>query len=84
LDKISIFTLGDRPKVINDKNISSIYYRKVPNVIYDKKENITSDIIKEKSGYIFMNLTDGIFNSDCFSISSQGKSAKDSVDELVY
>ena len=84
LSKMSIFTIGNRPKVVNDKNVKSIYYRDVPNVIYGKREDITSDIIKEKTGYIFMNLTDGIFNSDCFNISSQGKSAKDSINELIY
>ena len=84
LSKMSIFAIGSRPKVINDKNVKSIYYRNVPNVIYAKQKDITLSALKEKTGYIFMNLVEGVFNSDCFSISSQGKSAKDSLDDLLY
>jgi hypothetical protein len=55
---MAISTIGDRPKVVNDKNVKSIYYRNIPNLIYAKKEDITLDLINEKSGYIFMNITD--------------------------
>lgn len=84
LSKYSIFAIGNRPKVVNDTNVKSIYYRNIPNVIYAKKEDVTQDILKEKSGYVFMYLTEGVFNSDYFNISSQGKSARDMLNELLY
>ena len=84
LGKLSISNIGSRPKVVNDKNVKSIYYRNVPNVIFAKKEDVTLDILEEKTGYIFMYLVEGLFNTDCFTISSQGKSAKDALNELLY
>ena len=84
LGKMAISIIGDRPKVVNDKNVKSIYYRNIPNLIYVKSKDITLDLVNEKSGYIFMNITDDQFNSNCFTISSQGKSAKDLLNDLIY
>ena len=84
LSKMSIFAIGNRPKVVNDKNVKSIYFRNVPNVIYGDKENITLEVYDEKSGYVHINIPKGTFQKDCFTISAQGKSAKDQLNELLY
>ena len=84
LSKMSIFAIGNRPKVVNDKNVKSIYFRNVPNVIYGDKENITLEVYDEKSGYVHINIPEGAFQEDCFTISAQGKSAKDQLNELLY
>jgi hypothetical protein len=51
LNKYAIYAIGDRPKVVNDTNVKSIYYRNIPNLIF------TSDWLGEygeKSGYVFV------------------------------
>ena len=80
LSEYAISAIGDRPKVVNDSNVKSIYYRNVPNLIF------TTDIyneFKEKSGYVFMQINEDI-SLNYFNISAQGKSAKDALDELLY
>ena len=80
LDKYAIYAIGDRPKVVNDTNVKSIYYRNVPNLIF------TSDWLNEyteKTGYVFVQIRDEA-SLDYFNISAQGKSAKDALDELLY
>ena len=80
LDQYAIWTIGNRPKVVNDTNVKSIYYRNVPNLIF------TTDIyneFKEKTGYVFMQLSEDM-SLNYFNISAQGKSAKDALDELLY
>lgn len=80
LSEYAILAIGDRPKVVNDSNVKSIYYRNVPNLIF------TTDIyneFKEKSGYVFMQINEDI-SLNYFNISAQGKSAKDALDELLY
>ena len=34
LSEYAISAIGDRPKVVNDSNVKSIYYRNVPNLIF--------------------------------------------------
>ena len=77
LDKFSVQAIGARTKAINETNVKSIYYRKIPKIIF------TEDITKEKqiSGYRYIQIA----NLDTmFTISAQGKSAKDRLDELLY
>ena len=80
LGEYSISAIGDRPKVVNDSNVKSIYYRNVPNLIFTT--NLQNEF-KEKSGYIFMQISKDI-SLNYFNISAQGKSAKDLLDELLY
>jgi hypothetical protein len=82
LGKMAISVIGDRPKVVNEKNVKSIYYRDIPNLIF-YSGNVSLDVINENSGYIFMNLPVE-FNMDCFTISAQGRSAKDTLNDLLY
>ena len=80
LGQYAISAIGNRPKVVNDSNVKSIYYRNVPNLIFTT--NIYNDF-KEKSGYIFMQITEDM-HFNYFNISAQGKSAKNMLDELIY
>lgn len=75
LSQFSVKAIGSRPKVVNDNNINSIYFRDTPNVIFQEygdqnlagKKNIqVSDI------------------ESMFTVSAQGKSARDKLDELLY
>jgi hypothetical protein len=34
LNQFSIPAVGDRPKVVNDKDVKAIYYMETPNVIF--------------------------------------------------
>ena len=84
LDQFNVKAVGSRPKVYNDNKIKSIYFRETPNIIF------VADITKErqKIGYKYIQYSniDGT-NSTInwlFSVSSQGVSAKDKLDELIY
>lgn len=77
LDQFNTKVIGIRSKVVNDNNVKSIYYRDTPNVIFT--QNIDEgDMI---SGFKYIQVP-GI--DYMFSISAQGKSAKDRIDELLY
>ena len=70
----SVKAIGVRPKVVNDANVKSIYYREVPNIIYGATLPPISYSFK----------TVQIPNmDDMFTISAQGKSAKARLDELI-
>jgi hypothetical protein len=50
LSQFAIYVVGNRPKVINDKDVKSIYFKEVPEVIYIPQEknefNYTYDLIE--------------------------------------
>lgn len=77
LSQYSVKNVGTRTKSINDTNVKSIYFRETPNVLFvDKQTNLDN-----LAGY----KTIQIQNIDqMFSISAQGQSAKDKLDELIY
>ena len=80
IGSFSIEAIGDRPKVVNDNNVKSIYYRNVPDLIFTTDLN---NEFLEKTGYIFMQIDEDT-SMNYFNISAQGKSAKDALDELLY
>lgn len=83
LGKYSIKAIGDRPKVVNDKDVNSIYHRETPNVIFFNNLDEYNQYSEEyKTGYTYVILPSNVKNM--FSISAQGKSAKDSIDTLLY
>ena len=77
LEQFNVKTIGNRPKVVNDNNVKSIYYRDTPEVIFtsnlEAEDQITGFKYIQVPGIDYM-----------FSISAQGKSAKERVDELLY
>ena len=75
--KYSVKAIGARTKSVNDTSIKSIYFRDTPKIIFVNE-------IKEEDqlpGYRYIQV--GPYES-IFSISAQGKSAKDKLDELLY
>lgn len=77
LAQYSVSNIGSRAKSVNDTSINSIYYRDTPNIIFTDGEEVG----EEGSGYRHFQVSD---YDEMFSISTQGKSAKDEIDSLVY
>lgn len=80
LSQFSVKNVGCRPKAINDSNVKAIYFRETPNIIFST--NLTEDM-KESTAYTYINISPA-YENIMFSISSQGKSAKATIDELLY
>ena len=74
----SIAAIGDRPKVVNDSKITSIYFRNVPQVIFTNGQDYNG--LDIKTGYTYIWLDKSM--QDLFSISAQGKSAEEEMNEL--
>ncbi len=73
----NIPTIGLRSVVITDSNVNSVYKRAIPNIIYYSDKNM----IKNKTGFTYLYYPDLDFN---FINTSQGVSAKDAIDDLLY
>lgn len=77
LGKYSVQNIGARTKPVNDTNVKSIYFRETPGVVF--VEDITETV--GGTGYRYIQVP----NIDTmFTISAQGKSAKERLDELLY
>lgn len=70
-------SIGSRPKPVNETTIKSIYFREIPDVIFRQYDS--DDVTL--TGYRYIQVKD---IDTMFSISAQGKSAKDRLDELIY
>lgn len=79
LSEYSVSSIGDRPKAVNDNNVKAIYFRETPGVIF--VENL-KELNEKKSGYTYAQLPKHL--EYLFSISGQGKSAKDVLDGFLY
>ena len=77
LSQFNVKTIGSRTKAINESTIKSIYFRETPQVIF---VNSTEDIV-QMSGFKYIQVPD---LDKMFTISAQGKSAKERLDELLY
>lgn len=75
LSQFSIKVIGSRPKAINDTNIKAIYFKTTPEVLFIKDQG------EANGGKKYIQVPD---IEQMFSISAQGKSAKDKLDELIY
>ena len=71
--------IGNRPKVVNNSKITSIYFRNIPQVIFVTKRE--EEEFDRKTGYTYIQLNQSFEN--LFSISAQGKSAEEEVNELM-
>ena len=78
LMQYSIAAIGDRPKIVNDSKITSIYFRNVPQVIFTNGQDYNG--LDIKTGYTYIWLDKSM--QDLFSISAQGKSAEEEMNEL--
>lgn len=79
LSEYSVSSVGDRPKAVNDNNVKAIYFRETPGVIFVED---LRDVTEKKSGYTYIQLPSHL--EYLFSISGQGKSAKDVLDNYLY
>jgi hypothetical protein len=43
LDPYAVNVIGDRPKVVNNSQVTSIYFREVPNLIYLEEGNVSAE-----------------------------------------
>ena len=81
LNKYSIDVIGKRQKVVNSNDVTAIYLKDVPNVIFpsNKSNKVPSEL---SDGYTKITLPSG--TSNYFAISPRKKSAKDELDSLLY
>lgn len=82
LGQYSVPVVGDRSKAVNDTKVTSIYFREVPNLIFTTYKQYLADNSPTKSGYTTVFMSNNL--EGMFSISAQGYSAQDKIDELVY
>lgn len=84
MEKYQISVIGDRPKSVNDSDVTAIYFRGTPTVLFVTSEEYIDMATNGnlKTGYTYIQLKDSMKN--CFSISAQGKSAQDALDDLLY
>lgn len=85
MGKYAISAIGNRPKAINDDKVTGIYFQKTPTVLFITPEEYAKMDFKDyadMTGYTFIQLTPSMENY--FTISAQGKSAKDELDNLLY
>ena len=76
LSQYSVKNVGPRTKAVNDTNVKSIYFRETPSVVFVKSQTEADKM----PGYKCIQVPD----DSMFTISSQGRSAKDKLDELIY
>lgn len=79
LQQYAISVIGNRPKVVNNSKITSIYFRNIPQVIFVTKRE--EEEFDRKTGYTYIQLNQSFEN--LFSISAQGKSAEEEMNELI-
>lgn len=80
LGKYAPQVIGRRPKVVNDQDVKAIFFRETPEVLFLRPEEAVE--YDDTLGYVKMNLPAS--HENYFSISSQGKSAKEVLDNLLY
>ena len=81
LYQYSVDVIGRRAKAINDDNVKCIYIRETPGILFisDEWPSVAGE---ENLGYTRVQVAPPI--SDYFRISSQGKSAKEELDSILY
>ena len=87
LDSYSVKRIGDRPKAVNDKDVKAIYFRETPGVLIlnpDEWNEYANPVNSwdKPTGYVYAQMPK--YLQHLFTISSQGKSAKDVLDEYLY
>ena len=77
MENYVVQNVGRKAYSSSNDNITSIYYREVPTIIYYDSETIN----KTKTGYIYLKVNN---ITTMFSESRQGISAKNEIDDLLY
>lgn len=79
----AVSEIGDRPIVVNETNLKSIFYREIPKIIIMDSASFSNLKPNEiKTGYSYILFPPGYENF--FSISARGISIKNRIDELLY
>lgn len=87
LGKYSISRIGDRTKTENNDSVSAVYIRETPNILIITNDEY-NELLENRSsfmqlqGYTFIRIPDSF--EQYFSISSQGLSAWDVFNDLLY
>lgn len=81
LGKYRVSLIGRRPKVVKEKDVKAIFFRETPNVVFVDPADPETQRDTEL-GYDKLQLSNGMGNF--FRISTQGKSAQERLDELLY
>lgn len=84
LSKFSIDNIGLRTIAKNDSAVKAIYYREVPNVLFIENTDPVqiAELKQKKTGYTILPLSPGLMAA--FRLSTQGKSAKEEIDSIIY
>lgn len=82
LSQYSVDIIGDRIKVLNDNSVKAIHYKEVPGLIFATQKDYLKLDSEQMSGYTLVQVQSDL--ETLFDISSQGKSAKNVLDELIY
>lgn len=81
LQEYAVEIIGRRSKSVNDTNVKAIYVRDTPSLLFINP-NDTPIVGQEHLAYARINIVPPV--SDYFRISSQGKSAKEALDTMLY
>lgn len=81
IGKYSVKAIGQRSKNVKDEDITAIYFRRTPSVVYVNSDNDNDDYGERNSAYTYVNSLDSLEN--CMIISSQKKSAWDVAQEYL-
>ena len=70
MNKYSVPVIGNRPKVINDSGVKSIYFRETPTVVFVNRSNSAGweQRNERKSGYTYIQIPDSMLS--LFNLSS--------------
>ena len=79
LQQFSVKNIGLRTKSVNDSSVKSIYFRETPSVIFVDSISLDDPTLMGSYKYIQVPKIESLFVQ-----SSQGKSAKTRLDELLY
>lgn len=91
LSSYSVPVIGPRQLAKTDNNVKAITYESVPNILFvynSNSKDLQSKIDRlnayngDSTGYTYIYLPDRY--KALFTVSSQGKTAKDAIDELLY
>lgn len=81
LEKYKPGNIGRRTKVVNDNEVKAIFFEETPNVLF-VDPNTTAPYTDTSLSYARLNIVGQMANY--FQISTQGKSAKEVLDNLIY
>lgn len=81
LGDYSVDVIGRRPKVVNDADVKAIFFRDTPDILFIDPND---DKVIEDTNLSYIRFIIPPSFSNYFTMSSQGKSAKETLDNLVH